>query len=94
MSGIIGYTLEQKGVFPTFVAYLTDRLRIKEEKPPLYGTQTTYTDGKPVPYLIEDEANVDKRRAELGLPALVALIWNKCDRRPDGLTEAAALPQL
>ncbi|MCI0663476.1 MAG: hypothetical protein L0220_20615 [Acidobacteria bacterium] len=49
------------------LAYLTDRLLVAEGKPQIYGTQIRRVDGKPSPYPIEDEANVDKRRAELGM---------------------------
>ena len=36
----------------------------------LYGTQFTVVDGQWKPRPLEDEANVDKRRAEAGLPPL------------------------
>jgi hypothetical protein len=51
----------------TDIAYLTDRVLVGEKKPQRYGTQTNM-DFKPYP--IEDEKNVDKRRAGLGLPPL------------------------
>jgi len=51
-------------------AYLTDRVRTKEGKPQVYGTQLKFVDGKYVPLPIEDEAKVDKRRAAVGLPPL------------------------
>lgn len=51
-------------------AYLTDRVRTKEGQPQVYGTQLKFADGKYVPLPIEDEANVDKRRAAVGLPPL------------------------
>lgn len=54
-----------------WVALMTDRLLVmKEKKPQLYGTQLVPKDGKLVPQPIEDEANVDKRRKELGMPPL------------------------
>jgi hypothetical protein len=52
------------------VAYLTDRVLVGEHKKQLYGTQSTITNGKVKFQPIEDEANVDKRRAEVGLPPL------------------------
>lgn len=52
-------------------AFLTDRVRTGEGKLQLYGTQMMLKDGgKYVPLPIEDESNVDKRRAEIGLPPL------------------------
>jgi hypothetical protein len=51
-------------------AYLTDRVLTAEGKPQLYGTQFTNKDGQFVPQPIEDEANVDKRRQEMGLEPL------------------------
>ena len=54
-----------------WVALMTDRLLIlREKKQQLYGTQLTAKDGKLVPQPIEDEANVDARRKDLGLPPL------------------------
>jgi hypothetical protein len=52
------------------LALLTDRVRLREGKAQLYGSQAKIVDGKLVLEPIEDEANVDKRRAELGLPPL------------------------
>ena len=48
-------------------AYLTDRILVAEKKPQRYGTQM---DGEFHPKPLEDPANVDKRRAEVGLPPL------------------------
>ncbi len=52
------------------LAYLTDRVLVGEGKKQLYGTQFTLKDGEYVPSPIEDEANVDKRRKEVGLESL------------------------
>jgi hypothetical protein len=54
-------------VEPKHVAQLTDRILVKEKKKQIYGTELN---GKFVPEPIEDEANVDKRRAEVGLMPL------------------------
>jgi len=49
-------------------ALLLDRVLVGEGKPQVYGTQVKEWKGKePVLQPIEDEANVDKRRAEVGL---------------------------
>jgi peroxiredoxin len=52
------------------VAMLTDRIRGNEGKPQLYGTQVLLRDGKALVKPIEDAANVDKRRAAMGMPPL------------------------
>jgi hypothetical protein len=49
------------------LAYLTDRVLVAEGKPQRYGTQFHNVEGKLVPRPIEDEANVDARRAAVGL---------------------------
>ncbi|HEX8820576.1 MAG TPA: DUF6624 domain-containing protein [Archangium sp.] len=49
------------------LAYLTDRILVAEGKPQRYGTQFHNVEGKLVPRPIEDEANVDARRAAVGL---------------------------
>jgi hypothetical protein len=55
-------------------ALLLDRVLVREGKPQVYGTQAKPFDkwnGKePVLEAIEDEANVDRRRGEVGLPPL------------------------
>lgn len=52
------------------LAYLTDRVLVAENKKQLYGTQLSETNGALVPQPIEDEANVDQRRKEVGLEPL------------------------
>src|SRR5919197_3664522 len=50
------------------LAYLTDRIRIFEGKPQLYGTQgRPNSDGVIIPSPIEDEEHVDERRKSIGL---------------------------
>jgi hypothetical protein len=52
-------------------AYLTDKILLNAGKPQVYGTQPLRDDkGNIEPYPIEDIANVDKRRAELGMEPL------------------------
>jgi hypothetical protein len=55
-----------------FYALLLDRVLVAEGKPQVYGTQAKgqWKGHEPVLEPIEDEANVDKRRAEVGLPPL------------------------
>ena len=52
------------------VAFLTDRVLLAEGKKQRYGTQFAAVDGKLQPRPLEDEANVDKLRAQVGLPPL------------------------
>jgi hypothetical protein len=56
------------------MAYLTDRVRLAEGKKQLYGTQFTFVGGKWKLRPLEDEANVDKRRAEVGLSTLAEYV--------------------
>jgi hypothetical protein len=55
-------------------ALFLDRVLVEDGKPQMYGTRVKpfeLGNGKePVPYPIKDEADVDKRRAEIGLPPL------------------------
>jgi hypothetical protein len=56
-------------------AYLNDRIRTLEGRGQLYGTQFDWDEaGEMSPQPIEDEANVDARRAEIGLPPLADAI--------------------
>ena len=54
-------------------ALLVDRIRMFKGQPQIYGSQVIqdYTTGTTKFHEIEDEANVDKRRAEVGLGPLV-----------------------
>ena len=52
------------------IAYLTDRVLLAEGKKQVYGTQFDTINGKLQPRPLDDEANVDKRRAAAGLPSL------------------------
>jgi len=52
------------------VALLTDRVRVAEGKPQLYGTQAQFRDGELRFDRIQDSSSVDQRRAKMGLPPL------------------------
>lgn len=52
------------------LAYLTDRVLVRQGKKQIYGTQFRGGGKEAQPFPIEDEANVDKRRAEIGLQPL------------------------
>lgn len=50
------------------IAYLTDRIRVGDNQPQVYGTQfRTDPSGSLGPHPIEDEEHVDERRALVGL---------------------------
>jgi hypothetical protein len=57
-------------VLPGHIAQLTDTVLVAEKKKQLYGTSLRLKGGVFEPYPIEDEANLDKRRAKMGLPPL------------------------
>ncbi len=52
------------------IAYLTDRVSIKEKKKQVYGTQVHQVNGSWEPQPLVDPEKVDQRRAEMGLPPL------------------------
>jgi hypothetical protein len=62
--------LPKEETTPSNIALLTDRVLLAEGKKQLYGTQFKLVDRKLRPLPIEDEAHVDTRRAEFGLPPL------------------------
>ncbi len=55
-----------------FYATMLDRLLVEEKQDQVFGTQisTERKEGKYQPFPIADEADVDKRRSEVGLPPL------------------------
>lgn len=57
---------------PIALAYLTDRIRILQQLPQVYGTQINWLDasGYPKPYEIENPSEVDQRRLGIGLETL------------------------
>ncbi len=63
-------TLGHDEVDQSLVAYLTDRVNLAHGLPQTYGTQVENHDGTWRPRLLEDPANVDERRAAVGLPTL------------------------
>ncbi len=57
-------------VSPLDLAYLTDRVLVNEGQKQIYGTQFHMVDGQSVPRPIEDEANIEARRAAVGLSSM------------------------
>jgi hypothetical protein len=64
-------------------ALLLDRVLVKEGKPQIYGTQAKPKEPcqDPVFYPIQDEANVEQRRSELGLISLTEYKSNQIVRQ-------------
>ena len=57
------------------VAYLADRIRVNEGRPQIYGTQLDWNaEGELAPQPIEAPAEVDRRRAEVGLVPLAEAV--------------------
>jgi hypothetical protein len=52
------------------MAYLTDRVRVAEKKKQVYGTQFHEVGGRQEPYPVENEADLDRRRKEVGMPPM------------------------
>lgn len=59
----------QHDASPICLAYLTDRVLVREGKKQLYGTQCRFDEGKLVFYPIEDPEHVNERRKALGMPS-------------------------
>lgn len=63
------------------LALLEDRILMREGKNQIYGSQLQRkADGQYAPFPIEDEANVDRRRAEVGLQPLADYVKSHNDR--------------
>ena len=54
------------------IALLTDRVAVQRGKPQVYGTQASVVNGRFKLNPIADSANVDARRAKLGMPPVAA----------------------
>ena len=67
---LLAEAVKQREATGEQLAYLTDRVRVADKEKQVYGTQFHEVGGKMEPYPIEDEANVDQRRKEVGLPPL------------------------
>jgi hypothetical protein len=68
---------------PGHLAYLTDRVRVAEGRPQVYGTQVTVdADGYRPRRLAEPDA-VDERRAAVGLPPLAEYLASFGPPRPN-----------
>ncbi len=54
----------------SLLATTVDRIRVREGQPQLYGTQFREQNGRMEPFPIENEGEVDLRRAKVGLQPL------------------------
>ena len=67
--------VKKKNASPHDYAYLTDRVALGAGQPQEYGTQVEFTSiGHSRPRTLRDPANVDKRRATMGLGTLEAYL--------------------
>lgn len=67
---IMERAVEAKELDGSLFATSVDRVRIQEGLPQVYGSQFHEVDGTMVPMAIENEAEVDARRAKVGLGPL------------------------
>jgi hypothetical protein len=67
---LIVAAVEKGEALPEHRAYLTDRVRVAEKQKQVYGTQFHEVNGRQEPFPIENEADVDRRRREIGLPSM------------------------
>lgn len=66
----------------TDIAYLVDRVRVNQGQGQLYGTQFTQENNQHIPRPIEDEEDVDERRAEIGMGPLSEQIQHMYNKYP------------
>ena len=52
------------------LALLVDRIEMRNNRPQIYGSQVIFSNGVNTVYKIKDEANVNKRRAAMGMEPL------------------------
>ncbi len=63
--------VQENDVPPAYFAFLTDRVLFNQRKPQQFGTVFDWDEDDEIsPWIIEDEENVDQRRASVGLPPL------------------------
>lgn len=67
---LLNTAVKAKDANPIHLAHLTDRVRVAAGEKQVYGTEVVEKDGTLEAAPIEDEAKVDERRKEVGLPPL------------------------
>ena len=55
---------------PQTFAYLTDRIRLNEDKPQIYGTQWNFVEGELILYPVENRDTLDAVRSQMGLNSM------------------------
>lgn len=65
--GLVERAVGQEEAPARHAAYLTDRVRVHEGRPQVYGTQLRPTERGVESYPVEDPDRVDERRASVGL---------------------------
>lgn len=65
--GLLAQAVAAGQAEPRHLAYLTDRVRVAQGRPQVYGTQYRQGEGDVEPAPIEDPEHVDLRRAQVGL---------------------------
>jgi hypothetical protein len=68
--GLLEAAVKAKDASGVHLAYLTDRVRLKQSKKQVYGTQTTIKDEKVELLPVEDPDKLDQRRSAIGLPPI------------------------
>ncbi|AWM33490.1 DUF6624 domain-containing protein [Hymenobacter nivis] len=72
---IMSAEVQRKNADNRSFAYLTDRVALNRGQPQTYCSQVEYkADGQPTPRNLLDPANVDKRRASIGMEPLEAYL--------------------
>jgi uncharacterized protein (TIGR03067 family) len=67
---LLAAAVKAKDASPVHLAHLTDRVRVAAGEKQVYGTEVVEKDGTLEAAPVEDEAKVDERRKEVGLPPL------------------------
>lgn len=67
---LLAGAVKAKDASPVHLAHLTDRVRVAAGEKQVYGTEVVEKDGTLEAAPLEDEAKVDERRKEVGLPPL------------------------
>jgi hypothetical protein len=79
---------------PRHLAYLTDRVRMQEGLPQLYGTQMFGRDGGRLePWPIEDEDALDARRAAVGLEPMADYVGRWREMSPPAQAAPTSSPK-
>ncbi|MGK4569365.1 DUF6624 domain-containing protein [Flavobacterium sp. 3HN19-14] len=59
-----------------YYAFLYDRVKKNQNKPQLYGSQISWDTGSPLPYNLENPAEVNQRRKAMGLEPIEEYLKN------------------